>query len=216
MRSLITNAFVVIVALAIAVWVRPWRLIGPDGPPWTWVLAGAAIPLLWGLDHHVAVPIVQPMSGVVLFMLLVGWPLTILALMPIAVVTALIGDLSWVQALDRLILLGIVPATLALGLGAVVRRWLPNHLLVYIFARGFFGTLIVMCISSAAVLVLGHRPFEGADLIGSLLTSLAEAFVTGALTSSLVVFSPRLLATYSDRLYLPARTAPFDSSSSLR
>ena len=86
---------------------------------------------------------------------------------------------------------------------AAARRWLPNHLLVYIFARSFIGTLIVLIVSSSAALALRNRPFDGADLIAGLLISFAEAFLTGALTSGFVVFSPRLLATYSDRLYLP-------------
>lgn len=77
-------------------------------------------------------------------------------------------------------------------------------MLVYIFAPSFISTLIVLMVSRSAALAFRNRPFDGADLIAGLLISFAEAFLTGALTSGFVVFSPRLLATYSDRLCLPS------------
>ena len=35
-----------------------------------------------------------------------------------------------------------MPAMLAVALGAGLRRWLPHHVFVYIFGRGFFATAL--------------------------------------------------------------------------
>jgi uncharacterized membrane protein len=40
-------------------------------------------------------------------------------------------------------------------------------------------------------------------VIARLLVALGEAVISGTLIASLVAFRPRLLATYTDRLYLP-------------
>jgi uncharacterized membrane protein len=200
------NSLIALAAIAIALWLRPWRVIGAGGPPWAWVVAWATTPLLWGLDRYADVPLIGPMSGAGLLVLLAGWPLTVLAFVPIAVVTVACGDLGWIEGLHRLVWLGVVPATLALGIGAAVRRWMPNHLYVYIMGRGFIGTLLATVLSSGVAFALFHRPMDGDDLfVARLLLGMSEAFLTGAVTASLVASQPSLLATYSDRLYLPCR-----------
>lgn len=197
-------------ALVLALALRPWRAVGAEGPPWPWLAWWAALPLLWGADRYAAMPIVQPLSGAALLVLLAGWPLAVLALVPVALVTAWAGALPWDDALHRLVWLGIVPATLALGLGTALRRWLPRHLFVYILGRGFFATMLAAACAGALALWLGGAPVgsEVADLlVGRWLAASGEAFLTGMLVAIFVAFRPHWLATYSDRLYLPG-TAP--------
>ena len=91
-------------------------------------------------------------------------------------------------------------------LGAVVRRWLPHHLFVYIFARGFFGTLLAT--AAAGWLALAHTGASAGLstddlLIGRGLAAWGEAIVSGMLVSIFVAYRPQWLATYSDALYLP-------------
>ena len=200
------NALIALAAIAIALWLRPWRVIGAGGPPWVWVVAWATTPLLWGLDRYADVSLIGPMSGAGLLVLLAGWPLAVLSFVPIAVVTVASNDLGWIEGLQRLVWLGVVPGTLVLGIGAAVRRWMPNHLFIYIMGRGFIGTLLATVLASGAAFALFQWPIDGDDLfVARLLLGMCEAFLTGALTASLVAFEPSLLATYSDRLYLPCR-----------
>lgn len=192
-------------AVAVALSMRPWRGIGSAGPPWPWVAWCAALPLFWGVDRYAAMPIVQPMSGATLLMLLAGWPLAALALLPVALLTMLLADLSLADALHRLVWLGLVPATLALALGAAVRRWLPNHLFIYILGRGFFVTMLATALAGAAALLVRPAPVgtETADLLlARWLSAAGEASMTGMLVAIFVAFRPHWLATYSDRLYL--------------
>jgi uncharacterized membrane protein len=204
--GLIGHAGMAVAALSIALSLRPWRCLERGGPPWPWIVAWVAMPSLWCLDRLTGTPAAQLMSLAPLLVLLAGWPLTILALFPVAGATVLAGELGWVEGLHRLVWEGIVPATLMLGLGAASRRWLAHHLLVYILGRGFFGTLIATAAAGCAALFL-LRPAAGFDVdelvIARLLAALGEAIVSGTLIASLVAFRPRLLATYTDRLYLP-------------
>lgn len=202
----VLDACVILLAVTIAAWLRPWRAVPAAGPPWAWVLAWVAVPLLWGLDVYARLPIVQPMSAAPLLVLLCGWPLAVLALLPAAAIVAVGGDLGVAEVLHRLVWLGLVPATGVLALGAAIRRWLPNHLMVYILGRAYFA-VFVACAFSACMAMRVHVAPAGiqlADLmIAGVLTAFGEALVTGMLVAAMVAFRPEWLATYSDRLYLP-------------
>ena len=193
-------------ALALGLWLRPWRTLGTGGPPWPWLVAWAVTPLLWSMDGHDAMPLAQPMSVAPLLVLLAGWPLAVVALVAAAAITLLMGQGHWTDGLDRLVWLGVVPATLALGIGAAVRRFFPAHLFVYIFGRGFFGTLAALTIAGVVALVVHPLPAGTAlgDLVvAKVLFAFGESFLTGMVIAIFVACRPGWLATYSDRLYLP-------------
>ena len=190
-------------ALAIASWLRPWRGLSHAGPPWPWLLLWALLPLFWGIDRYAAAPVAPPLSGLALLTLMAGWPLAILSLVPAALVTMVAGDLSLVEALHRLVWLGVVPATLVLAIGAMVRRWLPHHLFVYILGRGFFGALLACAIAGWLALGLQVPQAPGDFYVARWLSAFGEAFLTGMFAAILVAFRPQWLATYTDRLYLP-------------
>ena len=200
------DAAVAVIALVAALAMRPWRLLPPQGPPWAWIATWAALPLLWSADVLARSPVAQPLSGASLLVLMAGWPLAMPAFAAAALVALLLGPLDTALALHRLVWLGLVPGTLALVLGAAVRRWLPHHLFVYIFARGFFGTLLATAGAGALALwITGtHTGLSTGDLLlGRWLAAWGEALLTGMLVSVFVAFRPQWLATYSDALYLP-------------
>ncbi len=137
-------------ALVVALSLRPWRSLPPSGPPWPWLAWCALLPLSWAADRLGAMPAAQPLPGACLLMLMAGWPLAVLALVPVAVAAAWLGDLSAAEMLQRALWLGLAPATLALALGSAVRRWLPHHLFVYILGRGFIATALANTAAGAA------------------------------------------------------------------
>jgi uncharacterized membrane protein len=197
---------VVLVALGGALWVRPWRSVGRQGPPWPWVACWALLPLSWGLDRWTDSALVQPLSCVPLLVLMAGWPLTMLAMLPATLVMVLVSGLGWQEGLHRLVWLGLMPAAAGLWVGWLVRRWLPHHLFVYILARAFLGTWLVMGLIGALRYWSEGRSavLSAGDLIlARLLTASGEAVLTGMVVAIFVAFRPQWLATYSDRLYLP-------------
>jgi uncharacterized membrane protein len=196
----------VIAACTVALALRPWRALAAGGPPWPWLAWWALLPLFWAADRMVNMPVAMPLSGACLLMLMCGWPLAVLALLPAAAVTALLGDLGWVEALHRLVWLGLVPATLALALGAAIRRWLPNHLFVYILGRGFFATAAAVALAGVAATALHTGPVGLNDtdlMLARFLAAWGDAFLCGMLVAIFVAFRPAYLATYADRIYLP-------------
>jgi len=193
-------------ALLLALALRPWRAVASSGPPWPWLAWWAIMPLLWGADSYARMPIVQPLSGACLLALMAGWPLAVLALLPVALVTIWMADLGWAEGLARLLWLGIAPASLACLLGLAVRRWLPRHLFVYILGRGFFVSALAMTAAGwLALAVVGAPPGSSNEdmLVGRWLAAWGDAFLTGMLVAIFVAYRPHWLATYSDRLYLP-------------
>lgn len=195
-----------LVATALALGLHPWRALPPGGPPWPWLAWWAVLPLLWGADRYAQVPLVQPLSGACLLMLMAGWPLAVLALLPVALVVTLLAGLDPAAGLHRLVWLGLVPATLALALGAGVRRWLPQHLFVYILGRGFFATAIAGSAAGMLSVALHGTPggLQDSDLmLARFLAAWGDAFLAGMVVAIFVALRPQWLATFADRLYLP-------------
>lgn len=193
-------------ALALALALQPWRSLERQAPPWPALAWWATLPLLWSLDAITGMPLLQPLSGVCVLLLMLGWPLTVLLLMPVVAVMVLMADLAWLDALHRAVWLGLVPATLAMLLGAAVRRWLPHHLFVYILGRGFFATAMAVAGAGAlAALLYGvpaHLSLHDVMLARGL-AAWGDAFLTGGLAAIFVAFRPQWLATYTDSIYLP-------------
>lgn len=198
-------------ALGLALALRPWRAVGPQGPPWPWLAWWAALPLMWGADRYAHMPIIQPLSGACLLVLMAGWPLAVLGMAGAALVTMQVADLSSADALARLVWQGLVPGTLAFGLGLAVRRWLPHQPFVFILGRGFLASVAAGALAGALNLWLQGVPegHEGGDvMIGRWLAAWGDAFLTGMFTAIFVAFRPQWLATWSDRLYLPGPPPP--------
>jgi uncharacterized membrane protein len=203
-----------LVAIAAALALRPWRALPAAGPPWPWLAWWMLLPAFWGADRYLALPAAQPLSGACLLMLMMGWPLAVLALLPVALATALLSGLGWADGLHRLVWLGLVPATVGMGIGAALRRWLPNHLFVYILGRGFFATALATALAGAVSAWLEGLPalpggLDTSDLaLGRWLAAWGDAWLSGMLVAIFVAFRPEWLATYTDRLYLPPAPRP--------
>ncbi len=195
-----------VAALAAALATRPWRSLGREGPPWPWLAWCVLLAAFWGADRYVQMPVAQPLSGACLLLLMAGWPLAVLMLLPVALATMALAGLPAAEALSRYVWLGVVPATVGLGLGAALRRWLPHHLFVYILGRGFFATALAGMAAGFASALLHGAPGGIAfdDLVlARALAAWGDAFLTGMFTAIFVAFRPAWLATYTDRLYLP-------------
>ncbi len=205
------NLLLAALALGVALALRPWRALGGTPPPWPALAWWAALPLLWSLDAVTGMPVLQPLSGICILLLMLGWPLTVLMLAPVAAVMMFMADLSLADALHRMVWLGLMPATLALVLGAGLRRWLPHHLFVYILGRGFFATALAVTGAGAlAAWIYGVPANLSVDdvLLARGLAASGDAFLTGMLIAIFVAFKPEWLATYTDHLYLPDDRPP--------
>ena len=205
----VLETVVAAVMVLAALWLRPWRMLG--GALLSPFLAGLVLlPWFWMLPQMlprslVAGGISVQLSGACLMTLLLGWPLAVVLLSGVAAVVWLVGSLEPEVWLSQWVWIGLVPATLTLALGAVLRRWLPAQVFVYILGRGFLGT--ALCIFLAGVLyellyhLVGGVGVEQA-LVARWLMAWGDAFLTGMLVAIFVAFKPEWLATWSDQRYL--------------
>jgi len=212
-----------LIALGLALSMRPWRLLadrplpGPRctghampttaSPLWTPLLATLALlPWLWAMPTLQQMPLQLPWSGACLVMLSLGWPLAVPTLI-------LVGALAWLlspgleaaQALRMTVWHGLLPATLAMLWGVLLRHFLGTQVFVYILGRGVVGTVVSLFAASVLAAALGPAlPGVGEDLstIARWLMAWGDAVVTGMLCTLCVAYRPQWLATWSDDLYL--------------
>jgi uncharacterized membrane protein len=188
-----------LIALAVALWFRPWRML--QGALLTPALAAVVLlPGVWLLPQT----LIQ-LSGAGLLLLMLGWPLTVLVLALVAALVWLLGQADAQAALSQWVWIGLAPATLALLIGAALRRWLPANLFIYTLGRAFMGTAVSVFLSGVLMELL-HRlvgaPAIEQALVGRWLMAWGDAFLTGMFAAIFVAFAPQWLATWSDDRYL--------------
>ncbi len=195
----------VVVALAVAVALRPWRQLR-GAPIWhPWLACLVLLPWVWAAQKVMPGGVAVQLSGACLMVLMLGWPLTVLSLVPIAALGAWLGGIGWAEAVDHLAWNGIVAATFALLIGLATRHWLPKHPFVFILGRGFIATALAMMAAGTLSAHLTPAPASteiGSVLLGHWLMAWGEAFSTGMLVAIFVAFRPQWLASWSDERYL--------------
>ena len=207
-----------LISLITALALRPWLLLrshkplvsqnhGDLSPLWTPLLATLVIlPWLWALPTLHQMPLQLQWSGACLVMLALGWPLAVPVLCAVGTIAWVLSpSLDATEALRLTVWHGLVPATLAMLWGLLLRRWLGTRVFVYIFGRGFVGTVLSLFVASMLSAALGHQlPGVNKDLttIARWLMAWGDAVVTGMLCAVFVAYKPEWLATWSDDLYL--------------
>jgi uncharacterized membrane protein len=196
---------VILACLCASLWLKPWRMLVGTELLTPLLATLVLLPWLWALPslHHM--PLQLHWSGAPLVTLMLGWPLAVLALMGVGLITTLISTTSVDAAAALVVWQGLLPATFVLLLGAALRRWVSHHPFVYVLGRGFLGS--VLCIFAASMLAqwTGHElpnVSSGLSAIAFWLMAWGDAFVTGMMCAIFVAFKPHWLATWSDNLYL--------------
>ena len=192
--------------LGLAACFRPAAMLRTAALQHPWLACVLGLSWLWSLAAAHPVGAVVQVSGACLLVLMFGWPLAVWTLLPIALIGTWLAGEPIGAALTSLAWFGLAPAFIALLLGGATRRWLPSHLVVYIFGRAFFATALAVVASGVLHVLVSGAPhgLETSDMIiGHSLVALGEAMATGLLVATMVMFRPAWLATYSDQRYLP-------------
>jgi uncharacterized membrane protein len=200
-------------AWAATLLVKPWRLLRPHGgkvPLATPALALAVvISWLWAWPGLAALPIPLHWSGAPLAALLVGWPLAIPILTVAGLSTMASTGASFADAVGMTVWSGVVPATLVLGMGHVVRTAFGPNPVAYMLGRAFFVPMLALGGCGVIAAALGHGfsgPTGELQRIAIALLAMGEAAWSCAIVSLLVAYRPQWLATWSDTMYLGRRS----------
>ena len=190
-----------------------------------WFAGLVCVALLWTLQVRLGNGPGFGLLGVALYVLLFGAARGMLGLLLALVLHHLLVGGSWLALGASGLLFAVLPALLTAALQRAVARWLPKNLFIFIIGNGMFVTLAATALTSVLLLLLSiglSAPGAGdaaadaavaptahlADYIGySLLLAWGEALVSGMLFSALVIFTPRIVLTYRQDLYLPKRGA---------
>jgi uncharacterized membrane protein len=203
---------VLIPAWLVALLFQPWAPLRHAPLQQPWLAAVVLLPCVWWTQHLLPNGIGLHVSGACLLVLMFGWPLAMCSLLPIALGAAVIQSRSWpdLNALaSHIVWMGVLPGTLALALGMLIRRCLPHHLFVYILGRGFIATALAVTATGYLAYLAQHKPDSlGLDewMLAHWLLGWGEAISTGMLIAIFVAFKPEWLLTYSDLRYLPGTT----------
>ena len=221
------------VTLGVALLFKPWQVWQRRALQNPWLFAMAVLPWSWWTKTLLPAAMPIHLSGACLLVLMFGWPMAVVSLWPVSILASA-ADLmlarhkglepphSFLELLSSLvdradaivsqtIWMGVLPATIALVIGLAVRRWLPQHLFVYILGRAFIATVLSVSLSTILALLLGFVPAHLSDsdwLLSHWLLGWGEGIATGMLTSIFVAFKPEWLLTYTDERYLPKGPRP--------
>ena len=201
---ILIEAALALIALLVALSLKPWRML--RGPLLSPALAAVALlPWLWLLPQKMPQGLQIQISGASLLVLMLGWPLAVPVLGLIGLAVWALGSNDAASVLTQVVWIGLAPATITLGLGVLMRHWLPPNLFVYTLGRGFLGTAVAVFLSGVMLEVL-HRLVGGTVqeqvLVARWLMAWGDAFLTGMFTAVFVAFAPQWLATWSDERYL--------------
>jgi len=135
-----------------------------------------------------------------------------LALAAVTLNAAGVGNFEWPSyALNALMSIAI-PVFIAWGILRLAERWLPAHLFVYLFVAAFFGAALNVILSGlASISLLGLASVHPLDrlldeyLLAYALLAFAEAWLTGAVITVMVVYLPDWVGSFDDRRYLCSR-----------
>jgi len=198
------NLLIALPCLAVALWLRPWRML--RGPLLTPALAALVLlPWLWLLPQKMPQGLQVQLSGACLLVLMLGWPLAVPVLGGVAAVVWFAGQAAPEVVFSQWVWTGLVPATLALGIGGLLRRWLPPNPFVYTLGRAFLGTAAAVFLSGLlleGLQWLAGEPRREWSLVARWLMAWGDAFLTGMFGAIFVAFVPQWLATWSDARYL--------------
>ncbi|MGM9425700.1 hypothetical protein [Hydrogenophaga sp. MI9] len=201
---MVLNLLIAVPCVAVALWLRPWRML--RGPLFTPALAALVLlPWLWLLPQKMPQGLQVQLSGACLLVLMLGWPLAVLVLGGVAAVVWFVGQADPEVVLMQWVWTGLVPALLALAIGAVLRRWLPPNPFVYTLGRAFFGTAVAVFLSGLlfeGLQWVAGEPGREWSLVARWLMAWGDAFLTGMFGAIFVAFVPQWLATWSDQRYL--------------
>lgn len=208
-------AWLVLLPVLFVTWrCTDWRLLRNSRYLNVWLGAIVAIALFWQLRAVVRPGMELHFLGVTALTLMVGPWLAIIGMAAVmlgASANAWLGEgvaVGWAFALNLLVL-GVLPVIATQNLLRWVERRLPANFFIYIFIVAFAGAGAIVLMSGVMLcllLWLGDV-YPLAQLLQEylpffLLQGFAEAWLTGAAITLMVLYRPLWVDSFNDRRYL--------------
>ncbi len=198
------------VALAFAVLRAPWTAWLADGErQWVWFSSMALLLVVWAMKAGLTPGLSVRFLLVTALTLMHGWHLAVVAGALVLAVLSWLGLAEWSLYGTNLLCMAVVPALFTAWFHEQVHARLPHNYFVYFFITTFLGAALafnlagllrVGLIAASGTLAATHAGPEYFAILP--LMSFGEAVVNGMIIGMAVVYCPRWVMSFDDRLYL--------------
>jgi len=198
------------ITLVLAALSAPWRVWLEDRErQWVWLVSLAVLVAVWSMNAGITPGLSLRFLLVTSLTLMHGWQLAVIGGALVLVVLNLVGVAGWGSFGADLLCVVVVPAVVTVQLHQLVHARLPHNYFVYFFVTVFLGSAIaynlaglarVGLLAASGILDEAH---VGPEYFAVLpLMSFGEAFVNGMVMAMAVVYRPKWVMSFDDRLYL--------------
>lgn len=187
----------------------PWRRLAATTQRNLLFGLAIALALLWSMKAGVLPGLNLHLMGAMAATLALGPHLAVLSMTIALTALAANGGIEWSAWPINLVLMVLVPVGLASLIRRAIEASLPSHFFIFIFVMSFMGAAVVVIlqglVASAAMVLAQAYPF---DFLASeylpyfILLGFAEAWISGAVITLLVVYRPEWVWAFDDKRYL--------------
>lgn len=203
-------------ALVAAVATAPWRAwLSDHERQWVWLGFAGCLVALWSMKAGISAGLSLRFLLITAYVLLNGWQLALLGSSLALGVLCFTGQAAWSSFGADLLCIAVVPALFTAWFHEQVHARLPHNYFIYFFVTVYLGSALAFNLAGLArigVLLLGgtlDSAHVGAEYFALLpMMSFGEGVVNGMVMAMCVVYKPRWVMSFDDRLYLRKRPDP--------
>jgi len=197
-------------ALFVATISAPWRAWLTDRErQWVWLGSAALLVVVWSMKAGLTPGLSVRFLMITAFTLMHGWQLAVLGATLVLAVLCFSGQAAWGSFGADLLCMAVVPALFAAWFHELVHSRLVHNYFIYFFVTVFLGSALAFNLAGLArlgILVAGGT-FDAAhvgDEYFAILPfmSFGEGVANGMVMAMAVVYRPRWVMSFDDRLYL--------------
>jgi uncharacterized membrane protein len=200
------------VGLAYAICGAPWiAWLSDHERQRVWFAGMALLLVIWAMKAGITPGLSVRFLLVTALTLMHGWQLAVVASAIVLAVLSYAGLAEWSNFGANLLCTAVVPALFVAWLHERVHDRLPRNYFVYFFVTTFLGAALAFNLAGLTrfVLVAASGSLEmarvGAEYFAILpFMSFGEAVVNGMIIGMAVVYRPRWVMSFDDRVYLQA------------
>jgi len=198
------------VALAFALFRAPWSAWLADSErQWVWFGSMALLLVVWAMKAGITPGLSVRFLLMTALTLMHGWHLAVVAGALVLAVLSYLGMAEWSLYGPNLLCMAVVPALFTAWFHEQVHARLPHNYFIYFFITTFLGAALafnlaglvrVALMAASGTLAATHAGPEYFAILP--LMSFGEAVVNGTIIGMAVVYRPKWVMSFDDRLYL--------------
>lgn len=199
--------------VAVAAITAPWRAwLGDRERQWVWLGFCTLLVIVWSMKAGISPGLSVRFLLVTTLTLMHGWQLAVLGSTLVLAALCFAGQAAWAAFGADLLCMAVVPALFTAWFHEFVHARLPHNYFIYFFVTVFLGSALgfnLAGLARIAILAAGDAldaAHVGDEYFAILpFMSFGEGVANGMFMAMAVVYRPRWVMSFDDRLYLAKR-----------